>query len=255
MKKNFKLFAFLLIILPQQRLMGQNPIGNFLKKGVKSIQDKLQPQKEVDTITEYNKFNIKTKSDVFTTVKSENIELKIGSQVYMRKNLDVSYYRNGDPIPQVTDLDKWVALTTGAWCYYKNESSYGEVYGKLYNWYAVNDPRGIAPTGWHVPSNDEWGILDKYLGGSDKSGVKLKAHGSNDWEYINSDLINQTGFAGMPSGSLTFFGMRGIFSGEGERAVWWSSTTVNGANNSAWVRFLYMGSDYFAQVGYEKNDG
>ena len=255
MKKNIKLFAFLIIILSQQRLTGQNTIGNFLNKDLKSIQNKLQPQQEVDTITEYNKLKIKTKSDVLTTVMSQNIEIKIGSQVYMGKNLDVSYYRNGDPIPQVTDLDKWAALTTGAWCYYKNESSYGEVYGKLYNWYAVNDPRGIAPTGWHVPSNDEWGILDKYLGGGDKSGVKLKAHGSKDWEYINSDLINQTGFAGMPSGSLSFFGMRGMFIDEGISAVWWSSTSINGANDSAWVRFLYEGSDYFAQVGYGKNDG
>lgn len=217
MKKNFKLFAFLLIILSQQRLMGQNPIGNFLKKGVKSIQDKLQPQKEVDTITEYNKFNIKTKSDVFTTVKSENIELKIGSQVYMRKNLDVSYYRNGDPIPQVTDLDKWVALTTGAWCYYKNESSYGEVYGKLYNWYAVNDPRGLAPDGYHIPSDAEWTILTDYLGGASVAGDKMKSSkGSNESGF--SALLGGFRFLDKSLGSNWFF------FAERSAAYFWSSS-------------------------------
>src|ERR1035437_3981549 len=80
----------------------------------------------------------------------------ICSQIWMLKNLDVSTYRNGDAIPQVTDSIQWVNLTTGAWCYYNNNSANGPVYGKLYNWYAVNDPRGLAPVGWHVPSHAEW---------------------------------------------------------------------------------------------------
>jgi Fibrobacter succinogenes major domain (Fib_succ_major) len=71
----------------------------------------------------------------------------ICDQDWMIKNLDVDHYRNGDPIPQVTDLTAWHELTTGAWCYYENNTANGTVYGKLYNWYAVNDPRGLAPSG------------------------------------------------------------------------------------------------------------
>ena len=89
--------------------------------------------------------------------------ITICNQVWMLKNLDVSTYRNGDPIPQVTDPTTWVGLTTGAWCYYNNDPANGAIYGKLYNWYAVNDPRGLAPTGWHVPSDAEWTELSTCL--------------------------------------------------------------------------------------------
>ncbi len=90
--------------------------------------------------------------------------VKIGDQVWMAENLGVSRYRNGDPIPEVQDPEKWKSLKTGAWCYYKNDEEYGEIYGKLYNWHAVNDPRGLAPEGWHVPSDKEWMKLERYLG-------------------------------------------------------------------------------------------
>jgi uncharacterized protein (TIGR02145 family) len=83
----------------------------------------------------------------------------------MRENLDVVTYRNGDIIPQVTDPSLWSSLTTGAWCYYNNDANNGGIYGKLYNWYAVNDPRGLAPEGWHVPTDEEWETLTNKLGG------------------------------------------------------------------------------------------
>ncbi|RYY08664.1 MAG: hypothetical protein EOO04_39670, partial [Chitinophagaceae bacterium] len=84
---------------------------------------------------------------------------KICDQVWTVKNLDVTTYRNGDPIPQVTDPNAWATARTGAWCYYDNDPSNGAIYGKLYNWYAVNDARGLAPAGWHVPSDAEWNTL------------------------------------------------------------------------------------------------
>ena len=94
----------------------------------------------------------------------------------MVKNLDVATYRNGDPIPHVTDAAAWAALTTGAYCYYDNDSAtYAATYGKLYNWYAVNDPRGLAPAGWHVPSEAEWTELTNCLGGETVAGGKMKA--------------------------------------------------------------------------------
>jgi hypothetical protein len=83
----------------------------------------------------------------------------ICDQTWSLYNLDVETYRNGDPIPQVTDGTAWANLTTGAWCYYLNSSANGVVYGKLYNWYAVNDPRGLAPEGWHIPSLREFNYL------------------------------------------------------------------------------------------------
>src|SRR5450759_197011 len=88
----------------------------------------------------------------FTTISSIP-SVTICSQIWMVPNLDVSTYRDGTPIPEVQDATAWAALTTGAWCYYKNNSANAPAYGKLYNWYAVNDPRGLAPTGWHVPSD------------------------------------------------------------------------------------------------------
>ncbi|MBK9465523.1 MAG: fibrobacter succinogenes major paralogous domain-containing protein [Chitinophagaceae bacterium] len=89
----------------------------------------------------------------------------IGTQQWMNNNLDVAFYRNGDPIPQVTDPTAWAGLTTGAWCYYNNDSTLGNKYGKLYNWYAVNDPRGLAPQGWHIPSDAEWTALEALWAG------------------------------------------------------------------------------------------
>ena len=82
-------------------------------------------------------------------------ELTIGSQVWMNKNLDADKFRNGDPIPQAKTLEEWEEFSNKkqpAWSYYENDSVNGEKYGKLYNWYAVNDPRGLAPKGWHVAS-------------------------------------------------------------------------------------------------------
>ena len=82
--------------------------------------------------------------------------VKIANKHWISKNLDVTHYKNGDTIPQVQDAATWATLTTGAWCYYENQTANGTTYGKLYNWYAMNDPRGIAPEGWHVPSDVEW---------------------------------------------------------------------------------------------------
>src|SRR5215831_16247905 len=98
------------------------------------------------------------------------LSIKIGTQVWMNKNLDITHYRNGDPIPYVQGSAEWAALTTGAWCWFNNDSANGVIYGKLYNWYAVNDPRGLAPAGWHMPSDSEWTKLQTFLGGDSVAG-------------------------------------------------------------------------------------
>ena len=157
----------------------------------------------------------------------------IGTQQWMRENLDVLTYRNGDIIPQVTDPTAWAALTTGAWCYYNNDVANGAIYGKLYNWYAVNDPRGLAPTGWHVPTDDEWTTLSTTLGGDAVAGGKMKVAGTTRWTTPNTGATNESGFAGLPGGFRNF---NGSFSSVGSFGYWWSSTEFN--TTYAWYRYL-----------------
>jgi len=134
-------------------------------------------------------------SSFFLSCNSSKDEIKasvkIGNQVWMSTNLNVDIYRNGDIIPQVTDPTAWAELTTGAWCYYNNDSLKGAIYGKLYNWYAVNDPRGLAPKGWHIPTDEEWITLVNSLGGDTVAGGKMKSTGT--WwsasESYNADSL------------------------------------------------------------------
>ena len=145
-------------------------------------------------------------------------EVQIGNQIWMTKNLNVSRYRNGDPIPQVTDPIQWNNLTTGAWCYYANNTANGKIYGKLYNWYAVNDPRGLAPIGWHVPSDTEWTILTSSLGGQFVAGGKMKS--TTLWNSPNAAATNSSGFFGLPGG----YCYQGFSFPSGNTGHWWSST-------------------------------
>jgi uncharacterized protein (TIGR02145 family) len=145
----------------------------------------------------------------------------IGTQQWMSNNLDVAFYRNGDPIPQVTDAATWSGLTTGAWCYYNNDSTQGSSYGKIYNWYAVNDPRGLAPMGWHVPTDDEWTTLTTTLGGAAVAGGKLKKAGTLNWTSPNTAGNNNSGFGALPGGYREIFG---AYSNININGFWWSST-------------------------------
>jgi len=155
----------------------------------------------------------------------------IGNQVWTDKNLEVTTYRNGDPIPEVTDPSAWAGLTTGAWCYYNNDPANGAIYGKLYNWYAVNDPRGLAPSGWHVPSDAEWNTLDTYLGGNSVAGGKMKT--TTLWASPNIDATNSSGFSGLPGGTS----YHGTFYDVGFFGVWWSATERN--SSDAWAPYTY----------------
>ena len=158
----------------------------------------------------------------------------ICTQVWAVKNLDVDRYRNGDPIPQVTDPTAWAALTTGAYCYYNNDSAtYASTYGKLYNWYAVNDPRGLAPAGWHVPGDAEWSTLSTCLGGDAAAGGALKETGTTHWATPNTGATNSSGFTGLPGGSRSSDGPFNIVTTNGN---WWTATEANATN--AWDRYL-----------------
>lgn len=174
----------------------------------------------------------------FTIKSEEEIEsVTIGTQVWMKKNLNVSQYCNGDPIPQIKDSAEWTTLTTGAWCYYNNDPSNGEIYGKLYNWYAVNDPRGLAPEGWHVATDMEWTKLENFLGGLLIAGDKLKSTGTIEsgdglW-YSPTKATNESGFSAVPGGARYFFGS---FYGIGKRSHWLIASDGNVAHE--YIRYL-----------------
>jgi len=143
---------------------------------------------------------------------------------WMDKNFEGTTYRNGDVIPQVTDAAQWASLTTGAWCYYNNDPAMGAIYGKLYNYYAIADPRGIAPTGWHVPDFHDFDSLQICEGATianDDAGGKLKEAGTVHWLSPNVLATNSTGFTGLPGGNRN--GVDGLFTGINERGTFWTT--------------------------------
>ncbi|MEI6639152.1 MAG: fibrobacter succinogenes major paralogous domain-containing protein [Chlorobium sp.] len=158
---------------------------------------------------------------------------KIGSMILIGKNLDVAHYRNGDTIPEVREPREWASLTTGAWCYNDNKQANGTTYGKLYNWYAVADPRGLAPNGWHVATEAEWSLLCDQLGGSENAGGALKAPGS--WKGSDAGTAaNASGFNALPAGARR--DTDGAFMPPGEYSRLWTSTELTPI--SAWGRSL-----------------
>jgi len=172
-------------------------------------------------------------------------------QEWMSENLRTTTYANGNPIPNVTDNTQWENLTTGAWSHYNNDSQYENPYGKLYNWYTVDDPRNVCPTGWHVPTDAEWTILSDYLGGENVAGGKMKSTGTQYWLSPNTDATNESGFSGLPGGYRYY---NGTFDGIGDHGFWWSST--EDATYYAWDRYLYYNDGNVAWLGsFSKENG
>lgn len=249
--------------------------------------------------------------------KQEIKTVQIGTQVWTTNNLDVSTYRNGDPIPEVKDPKEWNNLTSGAWCYYADTTKYiidlilSEIksfshtnlifydfseldssiielienvektnrrkakpiiingrnlvfykdsvctikfsdlhLGKLYNWYAVNDPRGLAPEGFHIPTDQEWITLKEYLGGTEVAGKKMKS--TFGWPF-DKHVNNESGFNGLPGGSLQSF-RDGGFVSIGTSGTWWSTT--DRGKKTAWTYTLSKDlSNFFRFDGLLKKDG
>ncbi len=174
------------------------------------------------------------------------ITAKIGDQTWMLQNLKVTNYRNGDHISNVTDDGAWSSLSTGAYCEYDNDGGNVASYGLLYNWFAVDDSRNIAPEGWHVPTDAEWQTLVDYLGGA-TAGGKLKELGLTHWNSPNTGATNESGFSALPGGYRSY---DGSFLDIGRYASFWSSTESNSSN--AWDRFLYYGhSDVSRNFNYK----
>ncbi len=174
--------------------------------------------------------------------------LSIGSQIWMAENLKVTHYRNGDPITNITDESKWSSHITGAYCYYDNSSNNQKTYGNLYNWYAVNDNRNIAPTGWHIPTDAELTTLIDYLirygygyqgSGSDickslasQSGWTVSTtEGATGFEQLTN---NSSGFAALPGGCRD---PQGVFTFVEGYGFWWTTSPLDA--NEAMYLCLY----------------
>jgi uncharacterized protein (TIGR02145 family) len=160
--------------------------------------------------------------------------LRIGNQTWMNHNLRVTTYSNGDAIPQVQDPAKWDTLTTGAWCWYNNDSTHDIFDGKLYNWYAVHDKRGLAPQGWHVARTGEWDTLISNVGGAAVAAGNLKDAGTLHWQSPNSGGMNTVLFTATPAGARwgSSFGSNGI------TALFWTSTDTGTNDESCiWMNF------------------
>lgn len=171
----------------------------------------------------------------------------ISNQEWTIENLTVEHYRNGDIIPQVQDYEKWSKLTTGAWCWYENSSSNGKIYGKLYNWYAVADSRGLAPEGWHVPTDAEWTQFTDFLGGEKVAGKKMKS--KSGW-LENTIASNESSFNGIPGGMCD---KDGSFYDINKFGCFWSSS--ESSNVFAWYRFLIYNYADVARFDGEKGRG
>lgn len=165
----------------------------------------------------------------------------INGQEWIQQNLAVTKYRNGDPIPTGLSNSTWRTTTSGAYAIYNNDAAYNTFYGKLYNWHAVNDSRGLCPTGWHVPSDAEWSafinFLDPNANGGDSfpnvAGGKMKA--TTGWT-ANTGATNESGFTGLPGG---YRFTNGPYGDVGANGSWWSSTESD--YNGAWIFALYYG--------------
>ncbi|WP_292002214.1 fibrobacter succinogenes major paralogous domain-containing protein [Chlorobium sp.] len=154
--------------------------------------------------------------------QNDQEQVTIGGQGWSGRNLDVDHYRNGDPVRHARTEAEWhdaASQEEGAWCWYEGSAGNGKVHARLYNWYAVNDPRGLAPEGWRIPSDSEWQQLVDALGGDAAAGGPLKK--SESWVDHDGTAQDQSGFDALPSGSRNCLG--GFFA-LGRDAFYWSST-------------------------------
>lgn len=141
----------------------------------------------------------------------------IGTQIWMKENLKVSHYNNGDSIPNVIESSDWTKLTTGAFCYYGNNVDNGKIYGNLYNYYCINDSRGLCPTGWHVPTNSDWIKLHNYANNNASKLMDTTIFGWKSFSLAN----NKSGFGALSGGDR---GSEGDFHTIGSYGYWWSAT-------------------------------
>jgi uncharacterized protein (TIGR02145 family) len=166
--------------------------------------------------------------------------VEIGTQCWFKENLASDFYRNGDPIPGNLSDFQWSNTLLSAQAIWGEGYGWGDVgaslatYGRLYNFFAVSDSRGLCPTGYHVPSDEEWTVLENHVGGSNVAGTALKSSPSDTPAW---DGDNSSGFSALPGGYR--YGDLGFFLNQGNYGHWWSSSP---SEAGAWYRYLYSGS-------------
>jgi len=157
--------------------------------------------------------------------------IRIGSQLWMRENLKATLTMDGSgPVPLITDGTEWSNLTSPGYCWYNNDERYKDVYGALYNWYAVNEEE-LCPINMHIATEGDWRILTNYLGGESFAGGMMKEEGFDHWEVPNLDANNINGFTALPGGHRTNFGE---FSEVRLGGYWWTSS--ENSEFDAWMR-------------------
>jgi uncharacterized protein (TIGR02145 family) len=170
--------------------------------------------------------------------------LKFGKMIWMTENLNVSHFRNGDKIPEARTTEEWVKFAetgTPACCFLQNDSGNRNKLGRLYNWFAVADPRGLAPKGWHIPSDEEWFELTEYLGGGVVAALQMRVIGTIDTE---------AGFSGLAGGAR---GATGTFYGISSHGYWWTASQTS--NSTAWMQLLDYKSCDTKRLVYAKTAG
>jgi uncharacterized protein (TIGR02145 family) len=186
-------------------------------------------------------FNLKVEEAIFnygplvTDIENNSYKtVQIGSQLWMAENLKTSKYNDGTSIPNITDNNEWFNNRTGAWAVYNNDIKYGNVYGKLYNWYVTNPSangnKNVCPTGWHVPQDYEWDILIEFLGGN-SAGGKMKETDTLHWLSPNYQADNKSLFTALPAGYRQYSGEYG---GIREIGYWWSAKETLGGIKNYW---------------------
>ena len=171
--------------------------------------------------------------------------VRIGEQEWMSNNLDVIVYLNGDTIPHIQDAEAWSNQTKGAWCYVDVNKKF---FGKVYNWYAVDDPRGLAPIGWEIPNKEQWSELINYLGGYEKAARKLKS--SSGWKG-SGDGINSSKMNCFPGAGRSSTGI--VFGSIGGNVGFWTSSDVNQSTSAKSINLDYYSSKVYSYKVNKKN--
>ena len=167
--------------------------------------------------------------------------VQIGSQCWFSENLRTTIYADGSGVPEVTDNLTWTSWNSGARCDYNNDASNVATYGRLYNWHAVDDARGLCPSGWHVPTDEEWMVLEMELGMSESEANSTGFRGTDEGTQLKSTSgwllggngTDDFGFSALPGGNRS--NNFGAFGDAGYYGFWWSSSPYGG---NAWFRYL-----------------
>jgi uncharacterized protein (TIGR02145 family) len=239
----------------------QSPLHTYNLVGIYSVTLIASNSTDCDTMTKYIFMTVicggpgipcpgmpllyDTNGNIYCTVQ-------IGTQCWMKENLKARNYNNGTTIPNITSISTWTSLSTGARCWYNNDSAtYAATYGSLYNWYAVENSSDLCPRGWHVPTDAEWTILTAFLGGLSVAGGPLKETGTTHWSYPNTGATNSSGFTALPGGLR--HGLSGSFGTIEGRGYWWSSSAST--TSTAYHRELYFSDTMVSRWGNVNKHG